>query len=141
MARPAKKVDFETVAWVAEYLVSRVNRAGWKLRLDSEDKRFIGNGNPKAEVYRMAAQAIDLKSLPAFKQEDAWLKSLNHLIEQLNAWLDGYFDAKERTRMWTAYRVAKKRGDTITDELLFENYQFVIEGKQQSLSLEPELEQ
>lgn len=135
MARPAKKVDPETAAWVAEYLVSRVNRAGWKLGLNAKDKRHLNDANPKAEVYRMAAQAIDLKSLPAFKQEDAWLKSVNHLIEQLNAWLDDYFDAKERTRMWTAYRVAKKRGDLFSDELLFENYNFVLETKQQQLEL------
>lgn len=134
MARPAKKVDVETVAWVSEYLVSRVNRADWKLHLHSPEKRDPSNDkNPKAEVYRLASMAIDLQRMPLFGQEDAWLDALRALTERVNEWIDHYFDAQERTRMWTAHRVAKQRGIDPSDLMISENYQSVTSEKQEEL--------
>ena len=136
MARPAKKVDVETVAWVAEYLVSRVNRADWKLHLSAPEKRNSSSDkDPKSEVYQLAALAIDLQRLPVFGQEVAWLDALRTLTERVNAWVDDYLDAQDRTRMWTAHRVAQSRGIDPSDELIQENYQMILRDKQQELNL------
>ena len=134
MARPAKKVSVQEVAWVAEYLVSRVNRASYKLKLYSEEKRNLRNGNPKAEVYRLAAQAIDLQRLPTFGQEQLWLEALEQLLKGVNAWIDDYLPPEDRTRLWTAHRVAQARGID-RGELIFENYQMFMSDKQKVLDI------
>ena len=138
MSRPAKKISVETVAWVAEYLVSRVNRADWKLKLSrftGDDKRNSGNGKPKSIVYRIAAQAVDLQDFPGFGQDQLWLDSLSCLIEDVNTWIDEHLDSKERTRLWTAHRVAQTRGIDPSDLMIFENYQMLMQDKQQELNV------
>ena len=136
MARPVKKVDVETVAWTAEYLVSRVNRADWKLHLNAPEKRNLDNGkDPKSEVYQLASLAIDLQRLPTFGQEAAWLDALRTLLERVNTWIDDYLDSQDRKRLWTAYRVSQGRGIDPSDELIFENYQMIMRDKQQELNL------
>ena len=136
MARPVKKVSVENVAWTAEYLVSRVNRADWKLHLNAPDKRNPSNDkDPKSEVYQLAALAIDLQRLPVFGQEQAWLNALESLLERVNGWIDDYLNTQDRTRLWTAHRVAQGRGIDPSDELIFENYQMIMRDKQQELNL------
>lgn len=140
MARNPKKITVENAGWVAEYLVSRVNRAGYKLKMHAAEKREQGNGNhPKAEVYRLAAQAVDLQRTPMFGQEQAWLTALNSLLAGLNAWVDTYLEPDDRTRLWTAYRVAKHKGqnyDDHLDQLLPENFESVQADLQKNLPLE-----
>lgn len=136
MARNPKKITVDTAAWVAEYLVSRVNRADYKLKMHDPEKREQGNGNhPKAEVYRMAATAIDLQSAPAYRQEQAWLKALTELLEGLNDWVDAYLSTEDRSRLWGAYRVAKHHGLDGFDLILAETYQQVLAENQLALEL------
>lgn len=137
MARNPKKVTVEDAAWVAEYLVSRVNRADYKLKMHDPQKRNLGNvNNPKSEVYRLAATAIDLQRQPTYGQEKSWLDALNGLLSGINQWIDTYMTPEDRTRLRTAYRVAKHKGLDAFDLILAETHQQVLADLQQSLDLQ-----
>ncbi|MBE0506957.1 MAG: hypothetical protein IBX50_09605 [Marinospirillum sp.] len=138
MGRPNKKVTVSELAWITEYLVGRVNRAEYKLQMFRADKRNPNNAeNPKAVVYRLAADVVELVAMPKLRQEQQWLDLLSRVLERVNTWINTYLNPGDRNRMWTAYRVAKKGGFDPYDLMLFETYEMVM-SELQPQPLEPE---
>lgn len=113
MGRLAKRVSYDELPYVAEYLVSRVNRAKWQLSLHPTFKDgHQEKTDPGADIYRLAARVIDLglSSPISSSERQDWLNEMQCVLDQVNAWIDKYFDSDNRKRLRNALRVAKHNG-------------------------------
>ena len=116
MGRPKKQVDVENLIFVVEHLVYRMN-AGNRVcgLLDTEHRKkrkSLGwhRMHPKSVLYRIAADAIDLRNpgYPSVKQWQEWHLRLERVLEQINAWVSMTTDDDQK-KIWAALRQHRYR--------------------------------